>query len=69
MYHSAKMKDHFDGRVEVWEKPSVVWVEDQLCRARDYQAWRDAGNRAGASGDRSKVHGVMRVSILNWLPY
>jgi hypothetical protein len=62
------MKDHFDGIVEVREKPSAVSVEDQLCRAREYQAWRDAGNRVGASGDPSKVHGVKRVSILNGCP-
>jgi hypothetical protein len=69
MYRSAEMKDHFDGRVEVWEKPSAVLVEDQFRRAREYQAWRDAGNRASASGDPSKVHGINRVSILNRLPY
>jgi hypothetical protein len=69
MYRSAEMKDHFDGKVEVREKPSAVSMQDQLRRAAEYQAWRDAGNRAGASGDPSKVHGIKRVSILNRLPY
>jgi hypothetical protein len=69
MYRSAEMKDHFDGKVEVREIPSAVSVEEQLCCTQEYQAWRDAKNRAGASRDPSKVHGVKRVSILNRLPY
>jgi hypothetical protein len=68
-YRSAGMKDHFDGKIEVCPKPEAVTVQEQLCHAVEYQAWRDAGNRPGVSGDPSKVHGVKRKSILNRLPY
>jgi hypothetical protein len=46
-----------------------VTIEEQLRNAAQYQAWRDAGNRPGAPGDPSKLHGVKRTSILNRLPY
>jgi hypothetical protein len=44
-------------------------VHKQLPYAAEYQVWRDAENRPGVPGDPSKVHGVKRTSILNWLPY
>jgi hypothetical protein len=68
-YRSGGMKDHFDGKIEVRPKPEAVTVQEQLRHAAEYQAWRDAGNRPGAPGDPSKVHGVKRKSILNRLPY
>jgi hypothetical protein len=36
MYRSAEMKDHFDGKVEVREKPSAVSMQDQLRRVAEY---------------------------------
>jgi hypothetical protein len=68
-YRSGGMKDHFDGKIEVRPKPEAVTVQEQLHHAAEYQAWRDAGNRPGAPGNPSKVHGVKRKSILNRLPY
>jgi hypothetical protein len=69
IYRSVEMKDHFDGRLEMRDKPRMVTIEEQLRYAREYQAWKEAGNRPGASGDPSKVHGVKRVNTLFWLPY
>jgi hypothetical protein len=63
------MKEHFDGNMETRGKPVLVTIEEQLRNAAQYQAWRDAGNRPGAPGDPSKLHGVKRTSILNRLPY
>ena len=50
-------------------RPEVVSAEEQVQHANEYCAWKEAGNREGAPGDPSKVHGVKRVSILNRLPY
>jgi hypothetical protein len=69
LYRAAAMKEHFDGNMETRGKPDPVTGEEQLRNAAQYQAWRDAGNRPGAPGDPSKVHGVKRTSILNRLPY
>jgi hypothetical protein len=55
-YQSTAMKDHFDGKIERRGKPVPVTVQDQIRCATEYQAWRDAGNRAGTPGDPSKVH-------------
>jgi hypothetical protein len=63
------MKEHFDGKMEAHDKLVPVTMQEQVRCAVEYQAWRDAGNKAGAAGDPSKVHGVKRISILNWLPY
>ena len=38
-------------------------------RAIEYKTWLDEGNKDGAVGDPSKVHGVKRKSILHNLPY
>jgi hypothetical protein len=69
IYRSAEMKEYFDGKMEARDKPIPITMQDQLRCAAEYQAWRDAGNKAGAAGDPSKVHGVKRISILNRLPY
>jgi hypothetical protein len=69
IYWSTEMKEYFDGKMEVRDKPVPVTVQEQLRCAAEYQAWRDAGNKAGAAGDPSKVHGVKRINILNRLPY
>ena len=50
-------------------KPRAVTVEEQLVHAVEYQAREANGNREGALGDPSKVHGVKRMSILFRLPY
>ena len=50
-------------------KPRVVSVEEQLQHAEEYEAWKATGNRDGAPGDPSKVHGVKRKSIFYMLPY
>jgi hypothetical protein len=63
------MKEHFDGNMETRGKPDPVTIEEQLRNAAQYEAWRDPGNRPGALGDPSKLHGVKRTSILNRLPY
>jgi hypothetical protein len=68
-YRLAAINDHFDGKIETCGKPIPVTVQDQIRCAMEYQAWRDAGNRAGTSGDPSKVHRVKRLCILNRLPY
>jgi hypothetical protein len=68
-YRSQRMKDHFDGKMEERPKPRSVGVEDQMQHAAQYAAWKASGNREGAAGDPSKVHGVKRLSILYRLPY
>jgi hypothetical protein len=68
-WRSPEMKDHFNGRMEVRGKPNVVNANEQVQRATEYQTWLDAGNKDGAAGDPSKIHGVKRRSILHNLPY
>ena len=68
-YRSEGMKDHFNSFMEKWPKPCTVTVEEQIRHAEEYQAWKAAGNRGGAAGDPSRVHGVKRLSILYRLPY
>lgn len=63
------MKDLFNGREENRGKPDVVSAEEQVERANEYKTWLDDGNKEGAVGDPSKVHGVKRKSILHNLPY
>ena len=63
------MKDLFNGREENRGKPNVVNAEEQLQHAIEYKTWLDKGNKEGAVGDPSKVHGVKRKSILHNLPY
>ena len=69
LYRSKGMKEHFNGCIENRSKPREVTVEDQIRHAVEYEAWKAAGNRDGAAGDPSKVHGVKRLSILYRLPY
>lgn len=59
----------FNGREEDREKPTAVTAEEQVQRANEYQKWLDEGNKEGATGDPSKVHGVKMRSILYNLPY
>ena len=68
-WRSASMKDLFNGLEENRGKPDVVNAEQQVLRAIEYKNWLDAGNKEGALGDPSKVHGVKRKSILHNLPY
>jgi hypothetical protein len=63
------MKDNFNGKVENHPKPRAITVEEQLRCTNEYKAWKQAGNREGAVGDPSKVHGIKRRSILYRLPY
>jgi hypothetical protein len=63
------MQGHFNGEHEPRSKPKRVTVEEQLQHAADYEAWKAAGDRDGALGDPSKVHGCKRTSILFTLPY
>ncbi len=68
-YRSEEMKEHFNGSMEHRPQPREVTVEDQMQHAREYEAWKSAGNREGVNGDPSKVHGVKRLSSLYKLPY
>jgi hypothetical protein len=68
-YKSIKMQGHFIGQLETRSKPRAVSVEEQLQHAVEYESWRVADNRDGATGDPSKVHGCKRTSILYTLPY
>jgi hypothetical protein len=68
-YRSPHMKDLFNGEEENRLKPRPVTVDDQLRCAVEYEAWKEAGHREGAPGDPSKVHGIMKRSILYRLPY
>ena len=68
-WRSATMKDLFNGREENRGKPDVVSAEEQVERANEYKTWLDDGNKEGALGDPSKVHGVKKKSILHNLPY
>jgi hypothetical protein len=68
-YRSAAMEDHCEGKIEMRGKRVPVTMQDQIRCATEYRAWRDAGNKAGAPKDPSKVHGVKRLCILNCLPY
>ena len=68
-YRSAELKDHFTGAVEERAQPAAVTVEEQMQHAQQFQAWKEAGNREGAAGDPSKIHGVKRLSTLHTLPY
>ena len=68
-YRSEDMKDHFNGRIEDRAQPATVTVEDQISLAAEYLARKEAGNREGAPGDPSKIHGVKRLNILHTLPY
>jgi len=63
------MKEHFNGEMELRGPAAVVSTDKQLQHAEEYAAWRVAGNRDGAVGDPSKVHGVKRISIFYMLPY
>ena len=63
------MNEHFDSKMEVCEKLILVTVQEQLWCATEYQAWKDAGNKASTSGNPSKVHSMKRINILNRLPY
>lgn len=65
IYRSAEMKEQFDGKMEVRDKPVVVTMHEQLRCAVEYQAWRDAGNKDGTVGDPLKVHSVKKISILS----
>ena len=68
-WRSPGMKDHFNGRIELWGKPKRVTANEQVQRATKYQTWLDEGNKEGTVGDPSKTHGVKRRSILHNLPY
>ena len=68
-WRSTAMNALFNGREEDREKPTAVTAEEQVQRANEYQKWLDEGNKEGATGDPSKVHGVKRRSILYNLPY
>ncbi len=68
-YRSPELKDHFNGQIEHRPKPREVTVEDQIRHALECEAWKADGNRWGAAGDPSKIHGVKRLSILFRLPY
>jgi hypothetical protein len=68
-YRRLEMQENFSGQVESRTKPRAVSVEELLEHAAAYEAWRVAGNRDGATGDPSKVHGCKRRSILFTLPY
>ena len=68
-WRSTTMKDLFNGREENRGKPNVVNAEEQVQHAIEYKTWLDKGNKEGAVGDPSKVHGVKRKSILHNLPY
>jgi hypothetical protein len=68
-YRSARMKAHFNGAVENRQKPRAVSIDEQLQYVAEYEAWKAARNKEGASGDPSKAHGVKRRSILYRLPY
>ena len=68
-YKFDDMKEYFTGFAETRPRPEVVSAEEQVQHAKEYCAWKEVGNREGAPGDPSKVHGVKRVSILNRLPY
>jgi hypothetical protein len=63
------MIQNFDGRIEERTKPKKVSGEKQLQYADEYEQWKAVGNKDGAAGDPSKVHGVKRKSILYMLPY
>ena len=64
-----EMQDHFNRTRETRSKLRVVTIEEQLAHEAEYQAWKANGNREGALGDPSKVHGVKCMSILFRLPY
>ena len=68
-YRSPTMKKHFNGALEHRGKPREVTVEEHMQYALEYEAWKQSGNRPGAAGDPSKLHGVKRLSILFRLPY
>jgi hypothetical protein len=69
MYRFAAMKEHFNGEVESHAKPKAIFVEEQRQYAVKYEAWKEVGNREGATGDPSKLYGVKKTSILYRLPY
>jgi hypothetical protein len=68
-YHSRRMEVHFDGKPEVYEKPQSVTVDEQIQRAKEYEAWKAMENRPGGVRDPLKVYGCKRLSILYRLPY
>jgi hypothetical protein len=68
-YQSVATKEYFNGEVESRVKPRAISVEEQLQYAAEYEAWKKAGNKEGASGDPSKLYGVKRTNILYMLPY
>ena len=65
----ARMKDHFNGRIEQSGPPTVFTAEEQQQRGISHQAWLGAGNKEGSDGDQLKIYGVKRRSILHDLPY
>jgi hypothetical protein len=69
IYKSFERKEHVDSKIEAHLISIPITMQEQLCYAVKYQAWRDAGNRLNAPGDLFKVHGVKKTCILNQLPY
>jgi hypothetical protein len=50
-YRSARMKAHFNGAVENRQKPRAVSIDEQLQYVAEYEAWKAARNKEGASGE------------------
>jgi len=68
-YRSEEMKDLFNGNLENRPKPPPITVNEQMQHATEYEAWKAIGNWEGGARDPSKVHNVMRLSVLYRLPY